>query len=430
MRDVSDVIVIGAGLAGSAATLRLAKAGHNITVLEARARAGGRGYLKPYAGDDDTAPLEFGGAWITPWHTRLRTLVAEHGLQLRPRHPVTRRFWMRDGALHDDGAASNADRMEHERVLARVAADSILLKKGFGENERGEALRGISFTQYLDRLQAPRGTRDLFSAWWSVSGNGDHDVVAASEFLASCAYDNGLAEGMIKYWTDTVVPGMGALAAAMISASGARLVTEAPVSRIASDDAGVAVHAGDNLFMARAVIVALGVNQLAGVAFDPPLPAAKRAAIERGHGGRAFKLWARMRGVPVGTLVTGDGRGIEFAFAERLAANGDTLVVCFGLAGNGSQPGDSGWVRSEMAQLFPNAQFMGHDWHDWVDDPFARGTWVAAPAGHEAGLECDNWQPEGRIAFASSDYARDQAGWFEGAVVSGEDAAEAAIKLI
>ena len=72
---------------------------------------------------------------------------------------------------------------------------------------------------------------------------------------------------------------------------------------------------------------------------------------------------------------------------------------------------------------------LSHDWHDWVDDPFARGTWVAALAGHEAGLDAANWQPEGRIAFASSDYAREQAGWFEGAVISGEDAADAVLKL-
>ena len=32
---------------------------------------------------------------------------------------------------------------------------------------------------------------------------------------------------------------------------------------------------------------------------------------------------------------------------------------------------------------------------------------------------------EGPLAFASSDYARDQAGWFEGAVIAGEDAADA-----
>jgi monoamine oxidase len=54
----------------------------------------------------------------------------------------------------------------------------------------------------------------------------------------------------------------------------------------------------------------------------------------------------------------------------------------------------------------------------------ARGIWVAALSGHEAWLESGNWQAEGPLAFASSDYATDQAGRFEGAVIAGEDAAE------
>lgn len=422
-----DVIVVGAGLAGAAAALRLAGAGQRVRVIEARARCGGRGYAKPYAGE--AAQLEFGGAWITPWHHRLRALVAEHGLALRPRHPVNNRLWLRDGVLTAEGPAPREHVTAHERAIARVAADSILLKKGVTENERGEALTGVSFSTYLDRLACPRATRDLFSAWWTVSGNGDHHTVAASEFLASCSYDNGLAEGMIRFWSDTVVPGMGVLAERMIAASGAELVLSEPVSEVRQDAGGVEVLAGVHRHRARACVLALGINQMQTVQFSPALPDAKRKAIATGHGGRSFKLWIRAEGVAVGTLVTGDGSGLEFAFAERAGEDGSTFIVAFGLMQDGNHPGDAAWVRAQAAKLFPNARVISHDWHDWVDDPFARGTWVAALAGHEAGLDAANWAPEGRIAFASSDYAREQAGWFEGAVIAGEDAAEALLRL-
>ncbi len=160
----ADVIVVGAGLAGAAAALSLAKAGRRVRVIEARERCGGRGFLKPYGGDGPRP--EFGGAWITPWHHRLRALVAEHGLTLRPRHPVTNRLWLCEGAVHGDGAASPEEVTAHERAIARVAADAMLLKTGHDENERGEALAGVSFRNYLDRLGCPKATRDLFSAWW------------------------------------------------------------------------------------------------------------------------------------------------------------------------------------------------------------------------------------------------------------------------
>jgi monoamine oxidase len=40
----------------------------------------------------------------------------------------------------------------------------------------------------------------------------------------------------------------------------------------------------------------------------------------------------------------------------------------------------------------------------------------------------ENWQPEGRLAFATSDIAPDQAGWFEGAIIAGEAAATALLR--
>lgn len=422
----ADVIVVGAGLAGAAAARKLAKAGKRVRVIEARDRCGGRGYAKAYAGDGPQ--LEFGGAWITPWHDRLRALVPEYGLSLRPRAPVTNRLWLRDGVLQGNGAASPDDVTAHERAIARVAVDSILLKKGLTENEKGEALTGVSFAAYLDRLGCPKSTRDLFSAWWTVSGNGDHHKVAASEFLASCSYDNGLAEGMIRFWSDTVVPGMGVLAERMIAASGAELILDDPVTQVVQESGHVEVIAGAWRHRATACVVALGINQMPAIGFTPWLSDGKTAALAAGHGGRTFKLWLRAEGVPVGTLVTGDGSGIEFAFAER-AESGTTYIVAFGLMQDGNHPSDPAWVKSQAAKLFPNARVISHDWHDWVDDPFALGTWVAALAGHEAGYDASNWQPEGRIAFASSDYAREQAGWFEGAVISGEDAAEAVLNF-
>lgn len=431
MRNMdTDVIVAGAGMAGAAAALKLAKAGKTVTLIEARDRCGGRGFMRPFVGDDETGALEFGGAWITPWHGRIRALVKELGLGLRPRHAMSNRIWLRHGAVTMAGPAAPEDATAHDRAIARVAVDAILLKKGLNENEKGEALRGISFAAYLDRLGCPKPTRDIFSAWWTVSGNGDHHKVAASEFLASCAYDNGLAEGMIQFWSDTVVPGMAALAERMIEASGARRVMSAPVTEVAQYADHVELRSGDTVHRAKACILALGLNQMTGLSFAPPLPPAKQRAIATGHGGRSFKLWMRAEGVPVGTLVTGDGTGIEFAFAERKAADGATLIVGFGVMNESTYPGDPAWVREQAARLFPNARMLGHDWHDWVDDPFARGTWVAALAGHEDGLDAANWQPEGRIAFASSDYARDQAGWFEGAVISGEDAADEILRRL
>src|SRR5262249_54149283 len=131
-----------------------------------------------------------------PWW---RNMVSVLGLDT----PVTARYWLRDGGLFATGPTSDQKRTSHERVLARVASDSMLVKLGHTEDEGGRPLTKISFSKYLERLNPPDATRNLFSAWWTVSGNGDPSTVAASEFLGSCRYGDGLAEGMMDVWAHT-----------------------------------------------------------------------------------------------------------------------------------------------------------------------------------------------------------------------------------
>src|SRR2546423_5968677 len=74
---MSEVVVIGAGLAGLAAARRLAAGGHAVTVVEARERVGGRteGLVL-----EDGTPIELGGQWVGEGHTRMRELIGALGL--------------------------------------------------------------------------------------------------------------------------------------------------------------------------------------------------------------------------------------------------------------------------------------------------------------------------------------------------------------
>ena len=77
----SDVIVLGAGLAGLAAARDLAAAGVDVRVLEARGRVGGRVEQSTLA---DGRIVQWGGEVIGPSHTSYTQLVAELGLTLVP----------------------------------------------------------------------------------------------------------------------------------------------------------------------------------------------------------------------------------------------------------------------------------------------------------------------------------------------------------
>ncbi len=81
--EKKKVIIIGAGLAGLGAAYQLHKQGHEVTILEARLRAGGRVMTvrHPFA---DGLYAEAGGEWINASHRHIIALAEELGLELRP----------------------------------------------------------------------------------------------------------------------------------------------------------------------------------------------------------------------------------------------------------------------------------------------------------------------------------------------------------
>ena len=87
-------------------------------------------------------------------------------------------------------------------------------------------------------------------------------------------------------------------------------------------------------------------------------------------------------------------------------------------------------VAGAVGALMPAAEVVGWAWHDWTADPFAIGTWAATRPGDPAALRPPAPRPERGVVLAGADVAPEAAGWVEGAIASGEQAARQVLALL
>jgi len=81
MSTGTDVVIVGAGLAGLTAARELTAAGRSVLVLEARDRVGGRVVNQ---GIGDGKVVEMGGQWAGPTQDRILALARELGITTFP----------------------------------------------------------------------------------------------------------------------------------------------------------------------------------------------------------------------------------------------------------------------------------------------------------------------------------------------------------
>ena len=263
---------------------------------------------------------------------------------------------------------------------------------------------------------------DFLLGWWAVTGGSQPSDGAVIDGLAAIAEHGGLL-GIPETLRRSPALGWAAIAETMVA------YAQAPVrfgQELVAVDWGqtVTLHfAGAERCTAPAAILALPLNVLEQIAFGPALPHRLGSSLGKNRG-RAVKVWLSARGVPPASLAAGRGHGLNLLLADRLVGD-QQLIVGFGPASERFDPSDGRHVQAALQAFYPEAELTSFDSHDWNADPFARGTWVTAPVGDVGALDHSRFAPVGRLAFASSDFAPQAAGWIEGAMAAGEAAATA-----
>jgi pseudooxynicotine oxidase len=422
-----DVIVVGGGFAGVTAAREVALRGRSVLLLEARDRLGGRTWSARW----DGIPIEYGGAWVH-WHQpHTWSEITRAGLRVELSDDAERAHWWvgderREGTIAErDGIAErgwnrfvdgvrDALPNPHDPLLALnelARFDRLTIAERLGELELDEVERAVLEAELESLASAPLEDAGAVSVlrWHALSGYS----------LALTQYTGGRV---------TLADGTSALLDAIASAApiGMRLATPVAAVRARGDRIEVETRAGE-LHDAAAVVVAVPLNVLGTIEFEPALSEGKQEAIAAGQVSRGIKIFLRTHGCDMVENAIRAGHPFGYLDTELLLGDGGQLQIGFGVDAERCA-NDAPALQQQLDEILPGYELVDATWHDWLADEYARGTWAIHPPGWYTRHHAEMRRPEARIILAGSDLANGWSGFIDGAIESGlETGARAAL---
>jgi putrescine oxidase len=292
-----DTVIVGGGVTGLVAAWRLAEAGQDVVVFEARDRVGGRLRSELH----DGSLFEIGGQWVSPDQDALKALLDELGLTTYERY--------REGAsLYVDRAGSARRFTGEDLPVGPDTATAIeQLTKTLDDltaeidperpwdHPEAERLDHLTFEQWLgeqcddvearDNIALYIGPAMLTKPAWSFSAlqallmaasAGSFQHLVDADFILDRRVEGGLASVPLE----------------LARRLGDRVRLSQDVTAVEYDDDGATVVVGQERLRARRVIIAVPPPLVRRIRFTPELPAEHRHAREHQSFGLVIKVQA------------------------------------------------------------------------------------------------------------------------------------------
>lgn len=473
----TQVVVVGAGLAGLTAARDLLAAGRDVVVLEARDRVGGRILNHEVEG----GVVEVGGQWLGPakdlpasdptagdvrGQERVAALARELGLRRFPTYdtgayvdyrsdlPVQRATY--DGRIptHDPAATAEAakalgqlDAMAKQVPLGApwkapraLAWDSMTFQSWMdhGDTAGGYPYDGLPDPIGTVGVATPGGRKLLELAIQAVFSAEPRDLslLHVLFYVHSAGSIEALVNTTGGAQQDRVVGGSALLATRLARRLGSRVRLSSPVTRIEQGERRVRVEGDGFVVRADRCVVAVPPTLAGRIDYAPALPALRDQLTQRMPMGNVIKV----------QCVYDEPFWREEGLAGQATSDTGPVKVTFDNSPPGANPpfgvlmgfmeGSEGRVwgtrsRTErreatigcFARYFgPRARRVRHYIEkSWAAEPWTRGCYAGfMPPGtwvdHGAALR----SPVGRIHWAGTETATVWNGYMDGAVRSGE----------
>lgn len=446
------ILVLGAGLAGLSAAWELVQAGHDVTVLEARNRAGGRVYTlrEPFA---DGLTAEAGAMSFSDSFKHLLRYLEVFKIPSAPlaraslavvHHLRGRRLLIKQGTPPDWPYDLEPDERGQpvpallQKYFAAVGELGDPTDPAWKLDAKGAAWDRVTLAEWLRSQGASGAAVDLLSSSLFF-GHGWSEGSALHRLISD------LSLFFMGQKSHAIPGGMDLLPRAFADALRERIWYGAAVTRIVQEPAGVRAvfrQAGEErTLQADRLVCTLPVPVLRKVEVSPALPARKRQILDGLEYGAVTRVYLQARRrfwLDAGTLgraftdlpielvsehpqLRGDEaepRGIlechpKGEVARRLDGMDEDARIAFALA-------DLERVHPGMRSHFETGAS-----YSWGTDPWAGGGYPKWQPGQLTGWLPELARPEGRIHFAG-EHTSMLSRTMEGALESGNRAAREA----
>lgn len=448
MGERADVVVVGAGLSGLCAARRLRAEGASVIVVEARDRVGGRTRTERIG----QGTFDLGGQWIGPGQERVHALADGLGIQTFPTYTDGKKVLEVEGKVttykRTIPAMSLANLIQMQgalsylkRVRQRVSPTAPMTAEG------ADTLDAETLETWRSRFVKSSKINAVMDAAIRTIFGAEPRELSALYFLMYLNAGGGmlsLAEARGGAQQDRFIPGAQSISGALAKQLGSSVRLGLPVRKLVQARDGVEAVSTAETIGGRFAIVAVPPALAGRIEYEPSVSVGRDQVTQRFAMGAAVKV-----------LIT-----YERAFwreagysGEVVSSDGPLSVVYDNTSHDGRQPALVGFVVGSQARQWtaqPSAdrqrrvigaleRYFGEEARlfqeyrelDWGAEPWSRGCPVGGlPPGVLTHSFAHLRKPEGRIHWAGTEAATEWIGYMEGAVQSGERAADELLRRL